>query len=444
MSLKKYRKLIILLLVVLPLSYFVFLGYRYYWKPDKNSKIKTAVVKRGDISIVVAANGSVEPETKVEVKSKASGEIIHFPFEEGDSVKKGELLLKIDKSDDERNVRREEANILTLKARLGQAKASLELQKIEYETSTRNIKADMDYAIVNYEDAETRLKRKKELFNEKLIARESIDEAQTAFELTKAKLEQAKARTESLKGMEQNIKIKQNEIELVEGEIKKAEISLEQAKERLKDTEVVAPISGIIIEKKVEKGQIISSGISTVTGGTHLSTIADMNRIFVVADVDETDIGKIRPMLEAKIATDAYPDNVFYGRVDRIAPIGLEENKIIIFKVKIEVTGKDREILKPSMTANVRILIETREGVVMVPDEAIKEEGGNYLVYIMKSNNFEARKVKRGISDGLYTEIIEGLVEGEIVVTSGLSGDKLGIFGSVSRNPTRGMRMMKK
>ncbi|MBI3599807.1 MAG: efflux RND transporter periplasmic adaptor subunit [Nitrospinae bacterium] len=436
------KKIIILLLITISLTSIAFFGYKSYGKKGNSPEIKTVEVKRGDLTLAVEATGSVEPKFKVEVKSKASGEIIHFPFEEGDTVKRGDLLLKVDKSDEERNVAREDANILTLRAKLGQAKAALDLQKIEYETSKKNTKADMDYAVLSLDDAEVRLKRKKELFNEKLIARESLDEGQTAYDLSKTKLEQAKARMESLKGIEQSIKIKEKEIELIEGEIKKAEIALEQAKERLRETEVAAPLSGIIIEKRVEKGQIISSGISTVTGGTHLATIADMSSIFVVADVDETDIGKVKAGQEVKITTDAYTGRVFHGRVDRIAPMGVAENRIIIFKVRTEVTGEGRELLKTSMTANVQIIIETKENVLQIPDEAIREGNGSHLVYVMKDGNPEMRKIKKGIGNGMYSEITEGVAEGERVVISGFSGEKNN-QKTVSQNPARGMRMLR-
>lgn len=436
------KKIIILLFTVSALASVVFFGYGYYGKKRNSPQIKTAEVKRGDIVIVVEATGSVEPKFKVEVKSKASGEIIYFPFEEGDTVKAGELLLKVDKSDEERNVAREEANILTLRAKLGQAKAALDLQKIEYETSTRNTKAEMDSAVLSLEDSEVRLKRKRELFNEKLISKEGLDEAQTVYDLSKTKLEQAKARMESLKGIEQNIKIKEKEIELIEGEIKKAEIALEQAKERLSETEVAAPLSGVIIEKKVEKGQIISSGISTVTGGTHLATIADMSSVFVVADVDETDIGKVKTGQEVKLTTDAYPGMVFHGRVDRIAPMGVEENRIIIFKVRTEVTGEGKELLKTSMTANVQIIIETKGNVLQLPDEAIREDKGSHFVYVMKDGAPEIRKIKKGIGNGIYSEITEGVAEGERVVVSGLSVEKNN-RKTVFQNPARGMRMLR-
>lgn len=432
------KKTIIILFIAAALVSLAFLGYRYYVKKKNPAEIKTSEVRRGDISVVVEATGFVEPKFKVEVKSKASGEVMHFPFEEGDRIEKGELFLKVDKSDEERNVEREEANILTLKAKLKQAKASLDLQKIEYETAKSNEKANLDSATVSLEDAEMKMKRKKELFDEKLIAREGIDEAQTAYTIAKARLDQAKAQMESLKGMEQNTKIKEGEIELVEGEIKKAEVSLRQARERLKDTEVIAPISGIIIEKRVEKGQIISSGISTVTGGTHLATIADMSSIYIIAEVDETDIGKIKSYQEVNLTTDTYPDRIFYGKVERIAPMGVEQNRIIIFKVKIEVTGEGRELLKPSMTANVQIMIETRKGVLQVPEEAIKSEGVDYSVYVLKNGNQEKRKIKKGISNGSFTEVLEGVKEGEKVVVGGQPASK---DRTVVRSPARAMRI---
>ena len=117
--------------------------------------------------------------------------------------------------------------------------------------------------------------------------------------------------------------MKENEIELVKTEVQLAEIALDEVEERLEETEIFAPISGVIIEKLVEEGQIIASGISNVNGGTALATIADMSRLFIIADIDETDIGSVKMGHEVTITADAFPDKKFKGRVKRIAPQGL-------------------------------------------------------------------------------------------------------------------------
>jgi len=141
--------------------------------------------------------------------------------------------------------------------------------------------------------------------------------------------------------------MKEHEVELAAAEVIRRQIALDESKERLEETDIYAPISGVIIQKLVEEGQIISSGVSNVSGGTALAEIADMSRIFIIADVDETDIGDIREGQKVDVTADAFYGKIFKGKVLSIGPKGVVENSITIFKVKIEIKGQGKNILKP-------------------------------------------------------------------------------------------------
>ena len=123
---------------------------------------------------------------------------------------------------------------------------------------------------------------------------ESLENSQTLYEVNQQKLIQAESQLQQAKDSIHDIAMKENEIELVNTEVQRAKIALDEVEERLEETEIFAPITGVIIEKLVEVGQIIASGISNVNGGTALATIADMSRLFIIADIDETDIGSVR------------------------------------------------------------------------------------------------------------------------------------------------------
>ena len=139
----------------------------------------------------------------------------------------------------------------------------------------------------------------------------------------------------------------EHEVELAAADVIRRQIALDESKERLEETDIYAPISGVIIQKLVEEGQIISSGVSNVSGGTALAEIADMSRIFIIADVDETDIGDIREGQKVDVTADAFYGKIFKGKVLSIGPKGVVENSITIFKVKIEILGQGKNVLKP-------------------------------------------------------------------------------------------------
>jgi HlyD family secretion protein len=166
----------------------------------------------------------------------------------------------------------------------------------------------------------------------------------------------------------------------------------------------------------VQIGQIISSGISNVGGGTRVMVISDIIRLFVLASVDESDIGKVEVEQKVIITADAFPGRGFLGKVERIAAKGIEISNVVTFEVKIEVLGKDRSLLKPGMTANVEIIVAEKEKVLLVPSEAVLRKKREHVVRVMKDDgSVEERFVQTGISDGVVTEIISGLIQGEIV-----------------------------
>ena len=147
-------------------------------------------------------------------------------------------------------------------------------------------------------------------------------------------------------------------------------MSLDLARQRLTETRVVSPVDGVVTQRAVQIGQIISSGISNVGGGTTALVVSDLSRIFVLAAVDESDIGQVRPGQRVKVTVDAYRNREFAGEVVRISPRGVNVSNVVTFEVKIEVTARDKELLRPEMTANVEILIDERPDALLAPSDA--------------------------------------------------------------------------
>jgi len=385
-------------------------------EPSK-PKFKISKVSQGSISVKISATGIVEPNFKVEVKSKASGEVLSFPKHEGDRVKKGTLLLKLDKSDEKRNVDKAKSDLSSSTAKLKKAGTALLLQKTKYKTDIKTAESEVQKTIFNLKESEDKLKRQIELFDQKVVSQESLENSQTLYEVNQQKLIQAESQLQQAKDSIHDIAMKENEIELVNTEVQRAEIALDEVEERLEETEIFAPITGVIIEKLVEVGQIIASGISNVNGGTALATIADMSRLFIIADIDETDIGSIKIGHAVTITADAFPDKKFKGLVKRIAPQGLVENSITIFKVKIEVLGKGRKILKPMMSANIDIVTDHVENTILTSRAGIREGDNEKFAMVLKNDKPEKVIVKTGIRNPIQVEIVSGLnPEDEVIL----------------------------
>ena len=377
---------------------------------------KLTEVTQGPISVNISATGVVEPNFKVEVKSKASGEVLSFPMLEGDKIKKGTLLLQLDKSDEKRNVDKAQADLSSATAKLKKAETALILQKTKYETDIKTSQAEVQTAIANLKDSEDKHKRQIDLFKQKVVSQESLDSAQTLFKVNQQNLIQAESQFQAAKDSVHDIAMKENEVELVNTEVIRARIALDEVEERLEETEIFAPITGVIIEKLVEEGQIIASGISNVNGGTALATLADMSRLFIIADIDETDIGSIKIGHKVTITADAFSDRKFKGLVKRIAPQGLVENSITIFKVKIEVLGKGRKILKPMMSANIDIVTEHVENTVFTSRAGIRDGEQGKFAMVLKEDKPEKIAVQTGIRNPIHVQIVSGLIPGDQVI----------------------------
>ncbi|MDH4027970.1 MAG: efflux RND transporter periplasmic adaptor subunit [Nitrospirota bacterium] len=341
-------------------------------KAEENTKeLKTEKVIRGDLKITVAATGVVTPYIEVEAKSKAGGEIISFPFVEGEKLEKGKVVVRLDPQTEQSRVNQANADLLMTEARLEKAKIDLR-------------------------DTEHRLRRQQSLYNDKVISKQDLDSLTIAFEKAGS------------------------DVKIAEADVIRSKETLKEAKDRLKDTQIKAPLTGTILKKSVEEGQVIASTISSASEGTLLFTMADLGRIYINAMVDETDIGKIRPGQEVSVTADAYQGKVFSGQVLRIAPKGRVESTITVFDVIIEVSDKDKSMLRPMMSANVEVLTKSRNDALLVPAESVRTKGDETGVYKLVSSVPQWNRTVIGESNGIRTEITDGVSEGDEIVVSGM------------------------
>jgi HlyD family secretion protein len=420
------KKIIILVAIVAALG-----GGGYaYWAYAAATKAKPveivkAKVERGPIRQVVASTGRVVSNLDVDIKCKASGEVIKLPFDVSDTVKNGELLIALDKTDERRTLDQAKVRVTSSQASLEIAGRNLAVAEKTLETDRSRASVTLKAAEAKAADARIKANRLKELLSNGTAAQEEYDTAETAAVQAAADLAGCQVKLEELKTQELALELRKQEVKLAEAQVSSDKIMLSIAQDRYDETEVRSPMDGVVSVRNVQIGTIISSGITTVGGGTTVLTLSDLSRIFVLASVDESDIGKVLLGQEATITADAHVNKMFHGKVVRIATKGVNLSNVVTFEVKIEVTDADKGLLKPEMTTNVEIVAAEKAGVLLAPAESVvRKAGGTTFVTLVKDDGSkEDVPVTIGISDSTKTEIVSGLTEGQMVLDRQAAAD---------------------
>ena len=277
-------------------------------KAEQVLTIQTAPVARTTIVLDATASGTIEPINVVEVKSKSSGQITKMTVETGTEVNPGDLLVQLDTRDVQN----------------------------QYDQSA----ADLNAADARMQVSEAQKKRADDLFRQRIITAQENETAQLDFANAQAAV--IRART-----------------------------SLDIAKQRLEDATVRAPVSGTVIEKTVSLGQVITSATSAFGGGTTLLKMADLNQVRMRALFNETDIGSVRPGQQSTVIVDAYPERPFHGTVEKIEPQAVIQQSVTMFPVLINLNNREG-LLKPGMNGEASVLVDRREDVLAVPNDAVR------------------------------------------------------------------------
>lgn len=431
-KIKKYLIIGVCALIVLAI-----VGKKAGWfGGDKPINVSTEKAQKRTIYEVITANGKIQPETEVKVSADVSGEIIDLFVKEGESVVVGQLLLKI-------------KPYIYISAR-DRATAAVNTSKANLENAVaRKVQSDAQFnkSKLSYER------------NQKLWEQQTI--SQSEWEAVKAEFEMAKADVDAAY---QNIKS-------AEFNVKSAEASLNEANENLSKTSVYSPMTGIITLLNVEKGERVVG--TEMMAGTELLRVADLKSMEVDVEVNENDIVRVGFKDTAIIEVDAYLDQKFKGLVTEISNSAsnvsqTSADQVTSFEVKIImleesykqlITDKNRFPFRPGMTANVDIQTQMRSNILTVPIEAvtsrtdsatenfkkpIKESDkstaktanteAQEIVFVVDKKLARSRKVKTGIQDNNYIEIVSGLEDGSEVITAPYSAISRKLKDSVQIN----------
>jgi HlyD family secretion protein len=357
---------------------------------------KLAKVEKGDLAKSVVATGKIEPITKVEVKSKASGIVKKLYVDYGDRVTKGQILAELDKDE--------------IQARVDQARAQLEAS----EASLNGAKADLERAKVDAEGPDIPMlkrgyERAQGMAKEGVVSASALDDAQKAYVLAINKQNVAKAQLQVL----------QAKIGQAQGQVSQDRANLKQLEEQLGYTTIESPLDGIVLSRDVEIGDAVSSILVLGSTATLVMTLGDTSEVYVKGKVDESDIGKVYLGQPARIKVESFKDKTFTGKVTKISPMGVEKDNVTTFEVRVSINNPEG-MLKAMMTANAEIILEEHKGVLQIPEGAIiYDKDKNASVEVPDPKAKEGKRkvaVNIGISNGAKTELLQGLKEGDQVV----------------------------
>jgi HlyD family secretion protein len=390
----------------------------------KGVSVRTEKVGRRDLVSIVTASGKIEPKTKVEISADISGRVIQVAVEEGQTVQAGDLLLRIDPTQYEAALRRAEASVAQAQAQAAQARA-------------------------NVIQAQSALRRSEQLASgrEQLISAADLEQARTQAQVTQAQAEAARFA------------------------VSQAQASVQEAREALRKTTIVAPMAGRVVRKNIEVGETAIVGTMN-NPGTVLMTVADLSVMEATVKVDETDVPRISLGDSAAVRIDAFPDQLFSGRVTRIANSALQTaaaqagtEQSVDFEVVITLDNPPTE-LRPDLSATADVVTDSKHNALAVPIIAVtvrdpdgkkfrqddaqdgpaavvqqaeaasknrKDAEVSGVFVLQDDGKVKFVPVEVGITGDTYFEVVRGLKGGETVV----SGSYQAIRDLEDGNPVR-------
>jgi len=371
---------------------------------------KLAKVEQGPIAKSVVATGKIEPLSKVEIKSKASGIIKYLYVNAGDRVREGQLLIELDRET-------LEAQLKEAHAFLKAAESKLQETQSQGKTIQANLrKAQLEAESKDYEFAVAEYGRYRELHAQGLISKsefDSVEQRMKAAEVAHKTLHAAVTVKEA--EFEQNDRT----INTVRSQVVQAQAQAEQAEENLKYASIRSPIDGVVLSREVEVGDAVSSILQLGSNATLIMTLGDVQELYVKGKVDETDIGLVKVDQPVRVTVDAYKNRAFRGKVFRIAPMGVEKDNVTRFEVRVSIMN-DLDLLKVNMSANAEIILEEHKDVLLIPESSlIYNEKRETSVEVPDASAKTGRRqvaVKTGLSNGARTELISGLKPGDKVI----------------------------
>ena len=352
----------------------------------KSARPTTALVSVRDISFAISAAGEITPAEQVSVRPEVSGRIDKLPVDIGDKVKKGDVLFTLDDTD-------------------------LQTEKSQRQIEIEGAKLLVTTAQLAMEKNDMTFMRNKDLFAQKLVSKETFDNNRIEVETSK------------------------NGLAISQNNLARSQSALQVVEDKLTKTKIVAPFDCTVLTRPVSVGQAVS-GASGVNSGTEVLTVADLSELIINAHINQADVTRLAVNQKVQIGVEAVPGLKLFGRLDRIAPQATIKNGIKGFSTRIIVKNDETTGVRPGMTANLTIPLQSADNVIAIPLAAVFTDKGERFAYVRDGGKFARVPIQIGVSDYDFAEVIKGLVGGEtvsLVTPAEDAGQVQQVFGASSK-----------
>ncbi len=444
---KRKWKILITAVVLVVGSIAVFAGVRYSRRGIVT--VQTGHAVRQDLTSLVTASGEIKPRKYINIGANATGELTEIPVKEGDQVRKGQLLAKIENTQPEADVNAQRASLSSAEADAAASEAGLK----SYDDNLLTMQAIVDRTRADLEKASLDYKRGEELYKAKLIPKQDYDQRQAAYDSAQASLKESQARLTQAKAQREQAK---SQLYSAQKRIAQLRAMVTRADDVLKKFNSYAPLNGVVTNLPVRVGETVIPGLPNLPG-TIIMTIADMSIITAEVKVDETDIVSVKMNQVADVTIDAIPNKTFKGHVIEIGNTAIVRSTGVAasqsttssqeakdFKVVVALDNPPEDI-RPGLSCTAKVTTATRQHVVTIPIQALtirqkgdletKPKNGSLQpvkldpvaekaakeevqgVFVISVGKAVFRKVETGITGSTDIEVLSGLKEGDEIVT---------------------------
>lgn len=350
------------------------------------------------VTYTIAMTGDIVPLMQVDLFPKVSGYLEGVYVNAGDSVREGQTVAQIDRSDYLQKVREVEARVAQARAHLMELEAGARTEELrQAEEAVRSAES-------RFENAKLQRERMEALYQRQVISKRELDVADMEYTVAQAQLASSREHLKLLReGARQEVR------ESAQARLKETEAMLAQERIRLQHTKIVAPFSGEISRRYMDAGALASSS-TPIVNLIHTETLK------VVAHILEKDIPLLKTGMKARIMTESFPNKVFEGRIARMSSALEPATRTLQAEIEIPNAGR---MLKPSMFATVELVLSQKPQALVIPQYAVIEERGKKIVYVIQGNQAFPRTIVTGIEQTPYVEVLQGVSEGDQVVVRG-------------------------
>lgn len=383
-------------------------------------------VGRQTIARTISATGKLQAVTTVQVGTQVSGSIAELYADFNTQVKKGQVIARLDPAQLQAQLAQANANYLSAQANAQGAQNSV----VSADASVQAAEANLARAESAAADAQRTYERNRELVDAGVGARMTLESAEAALVQAQAQKQQAAAQVNQAKAQAQSAR---SQLAQSNAQVQQTQAAVQLASVNLDHTVIKAPIDGVVVERNVDVGQTVAASLQAPT----IFLIAnDLTRMQVLAEIDEADVGQLSPDSRVSFTVDAYPNDVFHGRIAQVRLAPQMVQNVVTYTAVVEVANPDLK-LKPGMTANVTAIVAQREDVLSVPNAALRfrpesaggedaqkpARAGYQTVWKVTGEGLVPVSVRTGLTDGISSEIVSGeLSEGDRVAAASSNG----------------------